>query len=109
MTGNRLVVQLPQLQHSQELAEAEPVQDQQLHELHPLHEEGLGHHLVQVSLLPLQVPVTEDLLLRNVDPVPDHGEIQLGLNTQLLTLQQGEQDLLVHVLFRLDIEDSDEV
>ena len=57
--------------------EGESVQDEEFNKGLPLHEESLGHHHVELALLPHKLPVAEDLLLGNVNPVPDHGKVHL--------------------------------
>ena len=41
----------------------------------------------------------ENFLLGDVDPVPDHGQVELVMQVHVRALQQGREDLLVKLSF----------
>ena len=47
----------------------------------------------------------ENFLLGDVDPVPDHGQVELVMQVHVRALQQGREDLLVKLSFP-EIKDS---
>ncbi len=124
----RFVVEKRQPFDGKEVFHHESIHDQNFDELGPLHKKGLDHNAVKVvshlervwikgkwlkqfliSRFLITVTVDENLLFGKIDSIPDHGQVELMMETHIVALEQSWQDFLVQLSLSPDVKDGQDV
>ena len=85
------LVQLSQVFNCEKLLHRESVHNKSLNKVLSVHQQSLEHEFREEILFHFKGPVTEYSLLGDIQPVPDQGEVQLGVDVQVVSPERKKK------------------